>query len=877
MKFIRPTLGLVSLVLVATCGDSTAPPVAVKVGFTTQPAGATAGTAIAPSIVIAAQDANGATITTASGINVTLSITTGTGVTGATLGGTLTRAAIAGVATFDDITIDKAGSGYTLTATAAGLTIATTSAFAVSPGAAAKLGVASQPSAANAGASIAPAVQFAIQDALGNTVTSATSNITVAISSGTGAGGAVLSGTTTAAAVSGVATFSNLSLDKAASGYTFTGSATGLTSATTAAFTISPAAAAKLAVTVQPASSTAGVAISPSVQVSVQDALGNTVPSATTSITVAVTTGTGAAGATLGGTKTVSASSGIAAFSTLSLDKAASGYTLTATASGMTSATSSAFTISPAAAAKLAVTTQPSNSTGGSAISPNVVVTIQDTFGNTASSATTSVTMAITSGTGTGGATLGGTKTVAAVAGVATFSTLAVDKTGTGYTLDATATGLTGATTSAFNVALGSPAKLFFAFHPSNAVSMVVINPSVQVSVHDAGNNFLSSATNSVTIAIGTDPSGASSTLLGTKTVAAVAGVATFNDLKVSLKATGYTLVASGTGLSSATSETFNISVGPVSQLVKVPATHGQSAQVGTAVALAPAVTVTDAGGNKIADVSISWVIKEGGGSVTGSPSISNANGVATVGSWTLGSAVAHNELTASVTTNAAIKTDFAAEGTGGTPVSMTYLRGNGVTSSVNGYPDPAPAVIVKDANGNPAPGAVIKWHITTGGISLADSVSTSLNNGIAEVPNWARDTVPGTNVVTASSATLTGSPITFTITNIADSANTITVAAGDNQTATVSTAVAIAPSVKVTDLYGNPRSGISVEFQPANGNSGSVTGGSVTVLTNASGIATLTGPWTLGGLPGTHKLRADFVDHNGNHHFLEFSATAIP
>src|SRR2546422_9307793 len=59
-------------------------------------------------------------------------------------------------------------------------------------------------------------------------------DVTVAI--GTNAGGGTLSGARTHAAVSGVATFSGLSIDKAGTGYTLT--ATGAGSATSAAFNI---------------------------------------------------------------------------------------------------------------------------------------------------------------------------------------------------------------------------------------------------------------------------------------------------------------------------------------------------------------------------------------------------------------------------------------------------------------------------------------------------------------------------------------------------------------------------------------------------------------------------------------------------------------
>src|SRR5207248_2626643 len=137
-------------------------------------------------------------------------------------------------------------------------------------------------------------------------------------------------------------------------------------------------------------------------------------------------------------------------FSTLSLNMVGTGYTLTATATGLTSATSSAFNIGAGAAAKLAFTVQPSNTAAGAAITPAVQVAVQDAQGNTVTTATTSITLAI--GTNPASGTLSGTTTVAAVSGVATFSNLSIDKAGTGYTLNASATGLTGATSSAFNV-----------------------------------------------------------------------------------------------------------------------------------------------------------------------------------------------------------------------------------------------------------------------------------------------------------------------------------------------------------------------------------------------------------------------------------------
>jgi len=208
--------------------------------------------------------------------------------------------------------------------------------------------------------------------------------------------------------------------------------------------------AAKVVFIAQPSSAAAGAALTPGVQVAVQDAQGNTLTTATTSITVAI--GTNPASGTLSGTTIVAAVKGVATFSTLSLSTAGSGYTLTASATGLTGATSNAFTISLSVgpAAKLVFTVQPSNVTPGAAITPAMQVLVQDAQGNTVTTATATITVAI--GTNPASGTLAGATTLAAVNGVATFANVSINNLGTGYTLTVSATTLTGATSSSFNV-----------------------------------------------------------------------------------------------------------------------------------------------------------------------------------------------------------------------------------------------------------------------------------------------------------------------------------------------------------------------------------------------------------------------------------------
>lgn len=105
----------------------------------------------------------------------------------------------------------------------------------------------------------------------------------------------------------------------------------------------------------------------------------------------------------------------------------------------------------PAPAAGLAFRTPPEDAELGSVLAP-IEVEIRDAAGNRVSTATDAVTLALAANPG--GATLGGTTTVNARSGVATFDDLALDRAGTDYTLEAVSGSLAPATSTAFRVAL---------------------------------------------------------------------------------------------------------------------------------------------------------------------------------------------------------------------------------------------------------------------------------------------------------------------------------------------------------------------------------------------------------------------------------------
>ena len=99
--------------------------------------------------------------------------------------------------------------------------------------------------------------------------------------------------------------------------------------------------------------------------------------------------------------------------------------------------------------------------------------------------------------------------------------------------------------------------QLAFTVEPGDVAVGGTLKPALQVTVEDAAGNRVPGATNDVTLALGANPGNA--TLGGTATVAASDGVATFADLTLDAKGSGYLLTASAVGLTSGSSTPFNV------------------------------------------------------------------------------------------------------------------------------------------------------------------------------------------------------------------------------------------------------------------------------------------------------------------------------
>ena len=494
---------------------------ASKLVYGQQPSNVTAGVADSPSITVEVEDQFGNIVTTDSS-SVTLSVASGPG----SASGTLTVAASDGVATFSNVKFDTAGN-YTLAASDGSLGGVTSNSFSITAAAAWQLAFLVAPANAIAGTALNPAVQVVVQDAFGNTVSSDGSMVTLTLTSGTFAGG---SNTAMASAVGGVATFNSLVIDAAGS-YTLAASDGALAGVSSGSFTISPAAAPRLAFIQSPTAAAAGSAISPAVTVGIEDQYGNIVSSNSSTVTLTI------AGAVFaGGSSTASAvaAGGVATFTNLVIDAAGS-YTVVASDGSLPGATSNSFSISAAAASKVVYGVKPGNVTAGVADSPSITVEVEDPFGNIVTTDSSNVMLSVASGPGS----LSGTLTMVASSGIATFSNVKFDTAGS-YTLTASDGSLTSATSSSFAVSAAAASKLVYGQQPSNVMAGVADSPSIVVDVEDQFGNIVTSDSSNVTLAVASGPGSAS----GILTIAASSGIATFSNVKFDT-AGNYTLTAS--------------------------------------------------------------------------------------------------------------------------------------------------------------------------------------------------------------------------------------------------------------------------------------------------------------------------------------------
>lgn len=186
------------------------------------------------------------------------------------------------------------------------------------------------------------------------------------------------------------------------------------------------------------------------------------------------------------------------------------------------------------------------------------------------------------------------------------------------------------------------------------------------------------------------------------------------------------------------------------------------------------------------------------------------------------------------------------------TPTAIAAVSGDGQTAMV-GTPLPEPFVVeVTDDDGDPAAGVDVAWAVTGGGGSLSTAASQTNSSGRTSAI-LTLGSSPGANTATASSAGLTGSPVTFGATATQPPEPTsIETVSGDGQNGKTREALSDPFVVRVLDDQGAPVQGVEVDWTVVAGNGVMLPNSSPT---NAAGQASST--FTPGNSLGSADIEA--------------------
>ena len=271
----------------------------------------------------------------------------------------------------------------------------------------------------------------------------------------------------------------------------------------------------------------------------------------------------------------------------------------------------------------------------------------------------------------------------------------------------------------------------------------------------------------------------------------------------------------------------------------------GQTGVVGTALADSLAVRATDAFGNPVAGVAVTWALT-GGGALSAATATTGADGHAKI-RLTLGATP--GAATVVATAAGAGPVSFGAQAMAGPAARLAVHAGDDQGAGAGQAVPVAPAVRVTDALGNALQGVPVQFAVARGGGAVSGANASTDSAGVAAVGRWTLGSAPGANEVTATVAGLP--PVRFSAVAQVGAVARLARAGGDNQTGVVGTALADSLAVRATDAHGNPVPGVTVTFSARGGGALS----SATATTSAEGYAKVR--LTLGSRPGDVTVKA--------------------
>jgi len=732
------------------------------------------------------------------------------------------------------------------------------------PGMGSALAFVVSPGPSQVGVPLQPAVKVEILDANGNR-TSGTDEVTLGVDKS--------DESETVAAVDGVATFSSFRL-KSPGDKRLVATASGLASATSNLFSVTPGAPARLTFEEQPLSVVAAGQPIP-LKVAVRDSAGNVVnqgPGA--SAVVMVRLFSNPTRAQLEGTLTATAAEGIASFDDVRIQKNASGYSLVAFTpdASFQSAESTPFEVrsSVPAISSSSFSLAPSVGVADGRSPVKIAIRLADAYGNAVANQAVQL-----SATGSGNSFSPSanlfTNSVGRIEAEFT-SDVAEDKIVTANVLGQfSMEGLV-------HFAAGDidAEKSTLTASDDTATADGTASITFEVVVRDSAGNpivgqrAVASATGSSNVWLAPGASGDTDEN----------GLVSFT--LTSTKAEAKAVTVSVAGILFTTDVTYEAGAAVQGRSTKVTGDSQASREVAKQLLTPLKVRILDINSNPVVGKTVKFERIFGDGSfVLGDPLasvkevVTQADGTAET-TFVLGTKAGTGTDRVAVT-HESVALEYVFNATAGSPDSIAVWPDDDasvpLTTEATVFTSLAGnarvGVIVKDRFRNPVPGLAIAFSITsepgpsgpTTGADLSATATTASSGtnpppGVALPLKQRLNQKPGPNVFTAvcSNATLCGTianqPVPITINGTVGPAAKVVVSGGSGQTGTVDTPLANPLEAKVTDQYDNPVGGQAVTFEALDGGQ---------VLTGATGNSdALTGlvvaTYKLGNAAGTNK-----------------------
>lgn len=520
------------------------------------------------------------------------------------------------------------------------------------------------------------------------------------------------------------------------------------------------------------------------------------------------------------------------------------------------------------------------------ALTQPFVVSVSDVFGNPIVGA--SVRFAITrTPTGATGQTITDTLVLTNALGRAQTLLTLGDSVGI-YEVSAISGSLQGSplvfTTSATAAGLPPAAKsivLKTGNGQTGTVASQVTNPFVVTVLDQYGNPF---AGTTVNFSIASRPSGDTTATLTVVSAVTNASGQVATSLNLGTKAGAYTVVATSSGLSGSP---LSFSATALAGAAKTLAAVSGNNQTGTPNAILGqplVVTVSDTYGNLVTGAGVSFAITSAPTGATGqSLSVTNvvtgANGQASA-ILTLGSQGGQYVVSATSGSLTGSPALFTATVTTSVATRMQYAAGDKQSAEVFTRLASPLVVTILDGSGNPVAGQPVQFTIAgtpagAAGASLSDALVFTNAQGQAST-SLTVGTKIGSYVIAASSGSLSGSPVSFTVTAVAGRPIFMLLADGDNQTGLAANTLSEPLVVAVTDSFGNAKQGVLVNYSITSAPD-SATGQSLTsssVVTDVDGVASVR--LTLGSRLGAYRVTATSASLTGSPAVFKLAAMKV-